>query len=240
MTIHHQDEENLVMTTNFKVNEFLDQADLKVFKKMEKDNPRRYLIEGIGEWGVADGLVFENWEEVAFDWREKAKGKNCELTIGLDFGYVNDPTSLVCSIVDLDNECIYVFDEHYEKHMSNKKIAEMITRKKYDKEMIIADSAEKKSIDEIKSLGANRIRPAQKGPDSIMAGIQFIQNFKIYVHPKCINFITELSMYCWVEDKTGKKLNKPVDDFNHGIDAFRYSLERFRVNKQVKVLQRPF
>lgn len=103
-------------------------------------------------------------------------------------------------------------------------IADMIKYKGYSKEMIIADSAEPKSIDDIRRKGIYRIMAAKKGKDSILNGIQFIQDFKIYVHPKCENTIIELSNYVW-DNKDGVIINKPVDDYNHLMDALRYSLE---------------
>lgn len=236
LTIHGINEDELVMTTNHKINEFLDQADLKIYKKMAKDNPKRYMIEGIGDWGVSEGLIFENWEEKSFDWKAIKEDKKIPATFGLDFGYINDPSAFVCSLVDENEGIIYVFDEFYGKGMSNKNIANKIHEKNYQKESITADSAEQKSIDEIKGLGVSRIHKAQKGADSIMAGIQYIQNFKIYVHPRCVNFITELSMYCWLKSKEGNMINKPIDMYNHGMDAWRYSLERFRAKRSVKVV----
>lgn len=234
LDIHSKTDLELVMTTNFRMNEFLDDADLKIYKKMEKDNPRRFEIEGNGEWGVAEGLIFENWHEKEFDWR-KLLDENHKLkaAFGLDFGYSNDPTAFICSIVDLGNKIIYVFDEHYEKRMSNKKIAKMIKDKGFSKEKVIADSAEPKSIDELKSEGLHRVRAAQKGKDSILAGIQFIQGFTVMVHPKCVNTIMELSLYCWRENKNGEKINEPIDEYNHLMDAWRYSLEEFRAERKV-------
>ena len=97
----------------------------------------------------------------------------------------------------------------------------------YSKERITGDSAEPKSIDELRGLGLNRIKGANKGKDSIMNGIQFIQDFEIIVHPRCVNFLTEISNYTWDKDKFGNTINKPIDDFNHLMDAMRYALERF-------------
>lgn len=96
----------------------------------------------------------------------------------------------------------------------------------YGKENITADSAEPKSIDELKGLGL-RIRGAKKGKDSINNGIQWIQDLEIIVHPRCVNFLTEISNYMWNNDKFGKRLNVPVDDFNHLMDAMRYALEKW-------------
>ena len=127
--------------------------------------------------------------------------------------------------MDLNNKIIYVFDEMYEKALSNEKIAERITDMGYSKEKITADSAEPKSIDRLYELGIRHIKRARKGKDSINNGIDYIQDFKIIIHPKCVNFITEISNYTWDEDKFGNRINKPIDDFNHLMDAMRYALE---------------
>jgi phage terminase large subunit len=114
----------------------------------------------------------------------------------------------------------------YEKGLSNKRIAETIQAMGYGKERITADSAEPKSIDELRSLGL-RVKGAAKGKDSIKNGIQWIQDLEIIIHPKCVNFITEISNYTWDQDKFGTKLNVPIDDFNHLMDAMRYALEKY-------------
>jgi phage terminase large subunit len=110
--------------------------------------------------------------------------------------------------------------------MSNERIAEDVTAMGYAKERITADSAEPKSIDRLRVLGLQRIKKARKGKDSINNGIDYIQDFHIIIHPRCVNFITEISNYTWDTDtKTGKKLNRPIDDFNHLMDEMRYALE---------------
>ena len=144
---------------------------------------------------------------------------------GLDFGYTNDPSALFCGLIDEAAKEIYVFDEMYQKAMSNEMIYEEILRMGYIKEKITADSAEPKSIDRLYDLGVTRIKKARKGKDSVNNGIDYIKDFKIYIHPKCVNFITEISNYIWDEDKFGNKVNKPIDDFNHLMDAMRYALE---------------
>ena len=97
----------------------------------------------------------------------------------------------------------------------------------YRKERITADSSEPKSIDRLRELGLSNIKGARKGKDSVNNGIDFIQDFKIIIHPSCVNFLTEISNYTWDKDKFGKKINKPIDDFNHLLDAMRYALESF-------------
>lgn len=220
------DDDILAITTNYLCNEFLDESDKKVFETMKKNNPRRYQVAGLGNWGIVDGLIYENWHEENFNIAD-IKASVSDSAFGLDFGYTNDPTALFCGLIDLTNKKIYVFDELYKKGLSNTAIYENINDMGYSKERITGDSAEPKSIDELKGLGLNRIKGAVKGKDSIMNGIQFIQNFEIIIHPRCVNFITEISNYTWDKDKFGNTINKPIDDFNHLMDAMRYALERF-------------
>ena len=220
----------LAKTTNYLCNEWLDEADIRVFDQMKKNNPRRYRVAGLGDWGIVEGLIYENWEEKAFDHTSEDFRKehpNIKSAFGLDFGYTNDPTALFCGLVDLDKAEIYVFDEMYEKALTNKAIYQNIQGMGYAKERIKADSAEPKSIDELRELGLSNVRAARKGKDSVNNGIQFIQGFKIYIHPRCVNFLTEIGNYTWDVDKAGTKLNKPIDDFNHLLDAMRYALEDF-------------
>ena len=222
------DDETLAMTTNYLCNEWLDDADRKVFETMKQNNPRRYRVAGLGDWGIVEGLIFENWEEKAFSVQEITALPGVRSAFGLDFGYTNDPAALFCGLIDQSSKTIWVFDEIYKRGMSNEAIAEEVTRAGYSKEKIKADCAEPKSIDRLYTLGISHIQRSRKGKDSINNGIDFIQDYHIIIHPKCVNFITEISNYTWDTDsKTGKKLNKPIDDFNHLMDAMRYALEDF-------------
>lgn len=219
------DPDILALTTNYLCNEWLDQADLKVFETMRENNPRRYQVAGLGGWGIVEGLVFENWKEEAFETAAIAKKPDVVSAFGLDFGYTNDPTALFCGLVSREEKTIWVFDELYEKALTNRAICDRVTAIGYAKERIRADCAEPKSIDELRELGLYRITPARKGRDSINNGIQYIQDYRIVVHPRCVNFLTEISNYTWGEDKFGGKLNTPIDAFNHLMDAMRYALE---------------
>ena len=223
-----KDDDILAITTNYTCNEFLGEDDKKIFNKMKINNPRRYNIEGLGNWGIAEGLVYDNFEELEFNIDEIKKRRNVKSAFGLDWGYTNDPTAFIASLIDLDNNEIFIFDEHYQKAMSNKMIADMIKYKGYSKEKIVGDSSEPKSIDDVKRNGIYRLKGARKGKDSILNGIQYIQDFKIYVHPKCENTLIELSNYVW-DTKDGNVINKPIDDYNHLMDALRYSLEDIRL-----------
>lgn len=220
----------LAITTNYMCNEWLDEADKKVFETMKQNNPRRFRVAGLGEWGIVDGLVYENWEERIFSVDDVKKTSGIKSAFGLDFGYTNDPTALFCGLIDTAGKTLWVFDEIYKSGMSNEDIAKAVTDAGYAKERIRADSAEPKSIDRLYSLGLSHIRKARKGKDSINNGIDFIQDYKIFIHPRCTNFLTEIGNYTWDTDtKTGKKLNRPIDDFNHLMDAMRYALEEYSV-----------
>jgi phage terminase large subunit len=230
------DENTLAITTNYLCNEFLGEDDINLFETMKTRYPKRYQVEGLGNWGVSEGLVYDNWEETDFDYMDiVSKRPGIISRVGLDFGYVADPTGLVATIVDTEEKEIYIYDEHYQQGMRNNQIAEMIKYKGLAKERIIADSAEPKSIDEIRLLGVHGIVGAQKGRDSILNGIQFIQQFKIYVHPKCVNTILELSSYVWDKGKDGQQINKPIDYFNHILDALRYAVEDLGRQAQPRV-----
>ena len=232
------DENTLALTTTYKCNEWLGSDDIALFEQMKIRNPRRFRIEGEGEWGISEGLIYENFTEQEFDYREISKRKNTRAVFGLDWGYSNDPTAFIAAIVDQDTKEIYIFDEHYQKAMVNSEIASMIKYKGYAKEQIIGDSSEPKSIEELKRAGILRIKPAAKGKDSILNGIQFIQDFKLIVHPKCENTIIELSNYCW-DTKDGIAINKPIDSYNHLMDALRYSMEQIK-KKELFITDKSF
>lgn len=233
------DADILAITTNYLCNEWLDEADKRVFERMKQNNPRRYQVAGLGNWGIVEGLVYENWREERFalmskrEYDELVEKPNnvvikddLQSVFGLDFGYTNDPSALFCGLLDKTNKKLYVINEMYEKGLSNKAIYSNIVAMGYAKEQITGDSAEPKSIDELRGYGL-RISAAKKGKDSIQNGIQFIQDYEIIIHPSCVNFITEISNYTWKIDKNGKTTNVPIDDFNHLMDAMRYGIEKY-------------
>lgn len=233
------DDDILAITTNYMCNEWLDEADKRVFERMKINNPRRYQVAGLGNWGIIEGLVFENWREQDFilisqrEYDELAeKPDNAVIkdgllsAFGLDYGYTNDPSALFCGMLDKVNKKLYVFDEMYQKGLSNKAIYNNVVAMGYAKEQITGDSAEPKSNDELKGYGL-RISGAKKGKDSVQNGIQWLQDYEIVIHPRCVNFLTEISNYTWQVDKFGKRLNVPVDEFNHIMDAMRYAVEKY-------------
>lgn len=221
------DPDVLAITTNYTCNEWLDAADKQVFETMQKRNPRRYRVAGLGDWGIVEGLVYENWIEQLFNLDDIRQIKGIMAVFGLDFGYTNDPSALFCGMLDAAGKRLFVFDEMYKKGLSNEALYKEISGSGYAKEKIIADSAEPKSIDRLRELGIQRIAKARKGKDSINNGIDFLQDFQIIVHPRCNNFLTEISNYTWDADKFGNKINRPAAGFDHLMDAMRYACEDF-------------
>lgn len=221
-------DDTLAITRNYDCNEFLDDADIAMFERMKQDNPRRYFVAGLGNWGVAEGLVYERFEY-----------GECDLTngvwwhcFGLDYGYTNDPSAFIAMAVNKNDRIIYIYDEFYERGLLNIDIAKRIKEKGFSKEQIVADSAEPKSNDDLIRLGITRIKPSVKGKDSVVNGIQAIQEYKIIVNPKCKNAFMELSTYCWAKDKQGNAINKPEDRNNHLMDAMRYAMQSIKYKKE--------
>lgn len=220
-------------TTTYRVNEWLDEVDIARYEDLYRTNPRRARIVCDGDWGVAEGLVFDNFEVKEFDWVKKLKDKQV-VAHGSDFGFTQDPTTLVSTIVDTQNKELWIYDEYYQRGMLTDEIYQMYIDKGLKNSEIVADSAEKRLITEIKRKGISNIKPSVKGQRSIMQGVQFIQGFKIYVHPSCEHTIEELNTYTFDQDKDGNWLNKPIDENNHILDALRYSLEKFHFPRNNK------
>lgn len=214
-------------STNYLCNEFLDATDRAVFERMKETNYRKYAVAGLGEWGIAEGLVFENWEVLEFDVENLGAEDGAEWMyksfFGLDYGYTNDPTAFIAFAANPITKELFIYDEHYETKMLNSDIADMIKRKGYAKERIRADAAEPKSNDDLRRLEISRIQPSVKGRDSVINGIAQLQEYKIYVHPRCVNTIHELGSYVWKKDKDDRGLNVPEDRDNHLMDALRYA-----------------
>lgn len=207
--------------TTYLDNAFIDDEYKMVMENKKKTNPRYYNIYALGNWGTAEGLVFNN-ATARLIRADEVEGLPC--VQGLDFGYTNDPTAFSQSYVDMAAKRIYVYDGFYEKGMSNAQIAAAIKKMEAHKHKTVADSSEPKSIDYIKAKGV-KIQGALKGKDSVSAGIDFLSEFEIIVNAHLVEFMTEFANYSWALDKEGKPTNKPVDDFNHFLDSLRYSME---------------
>lgn len=209
-------------TTTYKCNEWLDEVDIKRYEDLYITNPRRARIVCDGDWGVAEGLIYDNVVVEEFNVDELFKTH--KLALGLDFGFTHDPTALIVFLIG--DKDIYIFDEAYEKGLTTKEIARLIKDKGYANSEIIGDSAESRLISELQSEhGIKRLKKSRKGKDSINAGISKLQGYTIHVLPKCENTINELYSYSYKQDKTGKWLNVPNDENNHLMDAMRYGMQ---------------
>ena len=211
-----------IIKTNYLDNRFLPKEYVDSLLMLKKTNPAYYGIYALGEFGSLNKLVFDYWKVEPVDITQI----DGTLLCGLDFGFVNDPTAFVCSLLDEKNKKLYVYQEFFQKGLLNDQIAKVIKEMGYAKSAIVADSAEQKSIEEIKKYGIYRIKPAVKGQGSILQGIQKLKQFEIIIDPSCVNLIEEFRNYSWKKDKnTSEYINEPEDSWNHGIDALRYSLQ---------------
>ena len=210
-------------TTTFRVNEWLDEKDKQRYLDLYRTNPRRARIVCDGEWGVAEGLVFENFEVKEFDVNRKIKEVG-QTYFGMDFGFTHDPTTLLSSIYDKGKHELWVFNELYRTGLVVEDIIKEVEQRNLLGAKITADSASPMIIEELRRKGMRRIRPMKKAKDSIQTGISFMQGLKIYLHPSCKHTIEEFNTYSYDQDKLGNWLNTPVDANNHAIDAIRYSL----------------
>lgn len=209
-----------ILKTTYLDNTFLDGSYNQRMENLKNRNYSRWKIEALGDFVSLDRLVYDGyWKEEDFDYKQ-LQG---QLLIGMDFGFTNDPSVIVASL--LVDQNIYVFQEWGDTGKTNPELANVIKNMGFSKSLIIADSAEQKSIEEIRRLGVQRIKASVKGPDSIIHGIQRVQQYNLIIHPSCQNIITELENYSWQKDKNGEYINKPQDSFNHYLDALRYSLQ---------------
>jgi phage terminase large subunit len=208
----------LFIRTSYKDNiKNIASRSIQNYRNYEQTNPEHFynMIEGLVPETVR-GKIYNNWREI-----DSIPFEARLIRRGLDFGYSNDPTALV-DIYEYNGG--YILDEQlYRKGMLNKQIADYILNLLNKDCLVIADSAEPKSIDEIKLYGVT-ILPAVKGTGSINSGIAFIKGQKISYTKRSVNIKVEYENYAWIEDKDGITLNKPQDAFNHSMDAIRYGL----------------
>lgn len=214
--------DTFILHTTYLDNIYLDESYHTRMEALKERNYNRWKVEALGEFVTLDKLVYTNWKVEEFD-NSAIKG---QLMCGLDFGFVNDISAFTASLLDEENKRIYIFKEWGETNKTNAELANIITSLGFSKSVIIADCAEPKSIVELKKAGIQKIRPCTKGADSIIHGIQKLQNYELIIHPNCTGVITELQNYTWKKDRqSGEYINTPIDDFNHYLDALRYSLQ---------------
>ena len=193
-------------------NPFLDHSIVSEIERLKDTDEDYWRIYGLGERGQSKATIF-TFQEGGID-------EGCTLlAYGMDFGFTNDPTSIVA--VYSKDHSLYIKELLYETNLTNRDISEKMKALGIDRRAeIFADSAEPKSIEELYRMGWN-VKPTKKGADSINAGIDVLKRYKLLCEGH--NLVKEMRNYKWIEDKNGKLLNKPIDAFNHAIDAMRYA-----------------
>jgi phage terminase large subunit len=223
-----------ILKTTYLDNPYLSPDYLARMDAMRETNPTRWRIEALGDFVSLDRLIFNNYVVEEFDYTT-IQG---ELLLGMDFGFVADPSVIVASLLDEDNKRIHIFREWEGQGKTNAELAKVIQALGFAKSVIVADAAEPKSIEEIRRLGIARIKPCVKGPDSIIHGIQRLMNYKIIVHPSCQGIITEFENYAWAKDRNGEYINRPASGFDHFCDALRYSLQCVDNSRKLKTMSK--
>lgn len=179
-----------------------------------------YNVYTLGNWGVLGNVIFKNWRVEDLS---KMRDQLTNHRNGLDFGFSSDPAAMPVTHYDKKNKTIYIYDELYEVGLTNDVLADEV-KKKIPNQYVKCDSAEPKSIAELNKYGVYAI-PAKKGKDSVLFGIQWLQQQTIIIDSRCINAKNEISQYKWKEDAGGNALPVPVDKNNHLIDGLRYAYE---------------
>ena len=221
-----------ILKSTYLDNPFLGANVAERYETLKQRDYQRWQIEALGDFVSLDRLVFQNVKVEEFNHAD-IKG---QLICGLDYGFVNDISAFVASLLDEENKKLYVFKIWGDTNKTNQELANIIKTMGFGKSVIIADCAEQKSIEEMRREGIIKIKPSVKGADSIIHGIQKLQQYEIIVHPDCEGIITEFQNYAWQKDKqSGEYINKPIDAFNHYIDALRYSLQSAGTGKLVSL-----
>lgn len=236
----------VIYQTTYKDNRFLDEVTKENIEELADRNEAYYKIYALGEFATLDKLVFPKYKKQLLN---KEELKHLPSDFGLDYGFINDPSAFMHVKVDEENKRLYILEEYVKKGLTNDKIAEAIKALGYSKEIIRADSAEKKSNQELRNLDIPRVIDVIKGPGSVMQGIQYILQYEIIVDERCVKTIEELENYTWKKDRaTNEYINEPVDSYNHCLDAVRYAVQdrifqkkkELDVNKTISKVNRLF
>lgn len=236
----------VIYQTTYKDNRFLDEVTKENIEELAERNEAYYKIYALGEFATLDKLVFPKYKKQLLN---KEELKHITSDFGLDYGFINDPSAFMHVKVDEEKKRLYILEEYVKKGLTNDKIAEAIKALGYSKEIIRADSAEKKSNQELRNLDIPRVIDVIKGPGSVMQGIQYILQYEIIVDERCVKTIEELENYTWKKDKaTNEYINEPVDSYNHCLDAVRYAVQdrifqkkkELDVNKTISKVNRLF
>lgn len=228
----------VVYQTTYKDNRFLDAVTRENIEELANRNEAYYKIYALGEFATLDKLVFPKYTKALLN---KDDLRQITSYFGLDYGFINDPSAFMHVKIDDDRKRLYVLEEYVKKGLTNDKIAESITALGYAKEPIRADSAEKKSNQELRNLGIPRVIDVKKGAGSVMQGIQYLLQYEWIVDERCVKTIEELENYTWKKDKvTNEYINEPVDSYNHCLDAIRYAIQDKITKSKIKTFKGGF
>ena len=230
-------ENSILIHSTYRDNPFLNAEYVAAIDELATRNPQKYRVYGLGEWGVdAEGLVITNWRTNEFDPMELAAAVY-EHRAGCDVGWV-DPSTVIDTLYDKATKTIYVFNEFYKSGCQLSEIANAIKDMNLQKTKIYVDSAEPRTIAFFKSEGI-RAEGCAKGKDSVKAGLMFLQDHHIVVHPKCNNFIRELENFSYIKSKlTGEYTEDTTHEFSHAIDACRYAYSDIYTNTKLKTISK--
>ena len=236
-TVKNPPENSVFIHSTYKDNPFLNPEYVQALDEMETRNPEKYRVYGRGEWGVdSSGLVIKNWKTEAFDAMALAAA-GLEHRAGMDLGWI-DKSAIIDTLYDKANHTIYVFNEFYKSGCQPSELAAAIKDMNLAKSKIKVDAAEPRTIQFFRNEGINA-EGAAKGKDSVKAGLMFLQDNLIIVHPKCQNFITELENFSYIKSKqTGEWTEDTTHEWSHAIDACRYAFSDIYTNKQLKTLSK--
>lgn len=231
------DKENtMILKTTYKDNKFLPDSYINALEEKIHSNPQYYKVYALGEFATLEGLVLTNWRKEEFDPMELA-ALGLEHRVGMDLGWI-DKSAIIDTLYDRDNKIIYVFNEFYKSGCQLSELASAIGDMNLKKTKIYVDSSEPRSIQYFKNEGINA-EGCAKGKDSVKAGLMFLQDHLIIVHPKCVNFITELENFSYIKSKqTGEWTEDTTHEWSHAIDACRYAYSDIYTNKKMKTLNK--
>ena len=222
--------------STYKDNPHLSIEYTRTLDEMETRNPAKYRIYGRGEWGLdSEGLVITNWRCEDFD--AMALAALLEHRTGMDLGF-KDPSAVVDTLYDRENKIIYICDEFYKSGCQLSTLASAIKEMGLARAKISVDAAEPRSIQYFRTEGINAY-PCAKGKDSVKAGLMFLQDHLIIVHPKCVNFKNELENFSYIKSKmTGQWTEETTHEWSHAIDACRYAYSDIYTNTKLKTISK--
>ena len=237
LTVEQPPENSVFIHSTYKDNPFLNAEYVAALDEMETRNPAKYRVYGLGLWGVdSEGLVITNWRAQIFNPMELA-ALGYEHRVGMDLGWI-DKSAIIDTLYDRENKTIYVFNEFYRSGCQLSELAAAIGDMNLGKSKIFVDAAEPRSIQYFKQEGINAVACA-KGKDSLKAGLMFLQDSLIIVHPKCANFIMELENFSYIKSKlTGEWTEDTTHEFSHAIDACRYAYSEIYTNNKLKTINK--